>query len=65
MTKIRTYAELLGLMREALRKEHPEWVGPQGQSALCDLYEARLTRLLALFASRSETINETSLHKIP
>ncbi len=50
---IRTYPELLGLMREALRREHPEWVGPRGESALCDSYEARLARLLELFASRA------------
>jgi hypothetical protein len=54
MTKtIRTYTELLGLMREALRREHPEWVGPHGESALCDSYEARLAGLLDLFATRS------------
>ena len=54
MTKtIRTYSELLGLMREALRREHPEWVGPHGESALCDSYEARLAGLLELFSSRN------------
>lgn len=50
---IRTYTELRGLMREALRKEHPEWVSPTGESALCDSYEARLARILELFASRN------------
>jgi hypothetical protein len=54
MTKtIRTYADLMGHMREALRREHPEWVGPHGESSICDSYEARLAGLLELFASRS------------
>ena len=43
-----TYAELLGRIREAVREQHPEWMGPRGESALCDLYEARLAGLLDL-----------------
>lgn len=50
---VRTYAELRRLMRDALRKEHPEWVGPTGESALCDTYEAKLARILDLFTARN------------
>ena len=47
-TTIRSYQELLGHMREALRRQHPEW-----EPALSESYEARLTCLLSLFATRT------------
>ena len=31
-----------------LRRQHPEWVLPNGESPMCDVYEARLVDLLAL-----------------
>jgi hypothetical protein len=31
-----------------LRRQHPEWVLPNGESPMCDAYEARLMNLLAL-----------------
>lgn len=46
--KIHSYADLLGCVREVLRKQHPEWVGQRH-----DQYEARLAGLLGLFAARS------------
>jgi hypothetical protein len=49
---IRTYAELRKQVRNALRNEHPEWIGPEGNSPICDAYEARLAELLDLFAAR-------------
>jgi hypothetical protein len=33
-------------MHDALRAQHPEWVQPNGQSPMCDAYEARLKELL-------------------
>lgn len=60
---IRTYGELLACVREALRKEHPEWVGPRGESALCDSYEARLAGLLDLFTSRTQKTQLVNCHE--
>ena len=40
-------------IHEALRKEHPEWVEPNGECPMCEIYESRLASLLAL-ASESE-----------
>lgn len=45
---IRSYAELQTLIRVALRCQHPEWVEPNGDSPICDAYEARFAELLNL-----------------
>jgi hypothetical protein len=36
-----------------LRKEHPEWVKPNGDCPTCEAYESRLAELLGL-SSASE-----------
>jgi hypothetical protein len=47
--QIHTYAELRVQIREALRRQHPEWIDANGKSALCDSYEARFAKLLVMF----------------
>jgi hypothetical protein len=46
--RIHTYAELRVQIREALRKQHPDWIEASGKSPLCDSYEARFAKLLAI-----------------
>ena len=46
--KIRSYAELQELIRVSLRIQHPEWIEPNGDSPVCDSYEARFAELLGL-----------------
>lgn len=41
-----TYAGLVRQIRNDLRRQHPEWIQPNGQSPICDSYEARLIKLL-------------------
>ena len=43
---IHTYAELRRQIHDDLRVQHPEWIEPNGQSPMCDFYEARLMDLL-------------------
>jgi hypothetical protein len=43
---IRSYTDLQRLIHKALRIEHPEWIGPDGESEMCDFYEARFAKLL-------------------
>jgi hypothetical protein len=45
--KVRTFADLLQQIRHDLRIQHPEWIQPNGESPMCDSYEARLMKLLA------------------
>jgi hypothetical protein len=44
--EVHTYADLLQQIRNDLRIQHPEWIQPNGESPMCDSYEARLTELL-------------------
>jgi hypothetical protein len=44
--EIHTYSALLRQIHNDLRVQHPEWVQPNGESPLCDSYEARLIELL-------------------
>ena len=46
--QIRSYTELRKLIRVSLRIQNPEWVEPNGDSPLCDSYEARFAELLGL-----------------
>ena len=50
--RIHTYIELRVQIREALRRQHPEWIDADGKSPLCDSYEARFAKLLAAFTRR-------------
>jgi hypothetical protein len=46
--QIHTYTELLQQIHDDLRIQHPEWIQPNGESPVCDSYEARLMELLDL-----------------
>jgi hypothetical protein len=57
--KIRSYTELRALIRVSLRNQHPEWVEPNGDSPLCDSYEARFAELLGLSHSLEDNAAES------
>jgi hypothetical protein len=40
--QIHTYAGVRQQIHDDLRIEHPEWVQPNGECPMCDVYEARL-----------------------
>jgi hypothetical protein len=44
--QIRTYTDLRQQIHDDLRIQHPEWVETNGESPMCDFYEARLMELL-------------------
>ena len=48
--QIHTYTELRQQIHDDLRIQHPEWIQPNGESPMCDSYEARLVGLLDSFA---------------
>jgi hypothetical protein len=50
--EIRSYDELQKQIHEALRSQHPEWVDADGESPVCDSYEARLAELITLFTAQ-------------
>jgi hypothetical protein len=53
--QIDTYADLLRQIRNDLRLQHPEWIEPNGQSPMCDFYEARLIQLLSIGGPNDHT----------
>ena len=44
--QIHTYSELRHQIHDDLRIQHPEWIQQNGESPMCDSYEARLMELL-------------------
>jgi hypothetical protein len=52
--KIRSYAEQRELIRVSLRIQHPERVKSDGNSPICDFYDARFAELLGLVPSRED-----------
>jgi hypothetical protein len=49
-SQIHRYTELLQRIHNDLRIQHPEWVEPNGESPICDDYEARLMEQLEALA---------------
>jgi len=50
--EIRSYVQLQQQIHQALRKEHPEWIEPNGDCPTCEFYESRLAELLGLCSPR-------------
>jgi hypothetical protein len=46
---IHTVTELQQQIHDDLRRQHPEWIEPNGESPMCDFYEARLIQLLETY----------------
>jgi hypothetical protein len=47
---MKAVAEFRQQIRADLRRQHPEWILPNGESPMCDVYEARLIDLFGLNA---------------
>jgi hypothetical protein len=60
--QMHTYTELRQRIHHDLRLQHPDWVQPNGESPICDSYEARLTELInALTRTDVERVQESSM----
>ena len=58
--QIHTYSELRQKIHDDLRLQHPDWVQPNGESPICDSYDARLMDLIsALTRSDVERVPES------
>jgi hypothetical protein len=53
---LHTYTDLQKQIHEDLRVQHPEWIQPNGESPMCDSYEARLIETL-------KSLTQTELNK--
>ena len=52
-----TYADLRKQIHDDLRIQHPEWVQPNGESPMCDSYEARLMKTLNVLKRQHSSIS--------
>ena len=60
--QIHTYTELRQQIHDDLRLQHPDWVQPNGESPICDSYEARLMELIdALTGTNVEHLRESPM----
>jgi hypothetical protein len=55
--ELRTYTDLLQKIHHDLRIQHPEWIQQNGESPVCDSYEARLTELLVASMPTESKVN--------
>ena len=62
--EIHTYTELRQQIHNDLRIQHPEWVQPDGESPMCDSYEARLMELLGTLRRRGSTESIVDPHRL-
>jgi hypothetical protein len=53
--QIHSYRDLQQQIHNDLRRQHPDWIEPNGDSPICDFYEARLAELLGV-TQRATTI---------
>lgn len=52
-----SYADLRKQIHNDLRVQHPEWVQPNGESPMCDSYEARLMKTLNVLIRQQPNIS--------
>jgi hypothetical protein len=62
---IRTYTELRNQIREAMRRQHPEWIDANGKSPLCDSYEAPSRQIARLIHAASNGWPGGGLGSVP
>ena len=55
--QLRSYADLRQQIHKDLRIQHPEWVQPNGESPMCDSYEARLMETLNVLIRQRPSIS--------
>jgi len=55
--QLHSYADLRKQIHDDLRVQHPEWVQPNGESPMCDSYEARLMETLNVLITGRPSIS--------
>jgi hypothetical protein len=62
--QIHTYTELRQQIHNDLRIQHPEWVQANGESPMCDSYEARLEELFESFTRTGSYESIPAVHRM-
>ena len=61
--QIHTYTELRRQIHHDLRIQHPEWILSNGESPMCDSYEARLMELLGTLTRQGSRQSIAAPHR--
>ena len=61
--EIPSYTGLRHQIHVELRIQHPEWVQANGESPMCDSYEARLMELLDSFTRTGSNESVAAVHR--
>jgi len=64
MKFVSTYSELRQQIHDDLRRRHPEWVQPNGESPKCDSYEVRLVELLDALTRTGSDESVADIHRV-
>ena len=56
--EVQEYVHLQRQIHDALCKEHPEWVDPNGESPIWGSYQARLAEQLETFTRRGSNVRK-------
>jgi hypothetical protein len=64
-SQVHTYSDLRQQIHHDLRIQHPEWVEPNGESPMCDSYEARLMELLDSLGRQEPSESITAPRGVP
>ena len=62
--QIHTYAELRRQIHDDLRIQHPDWIQPNGESPVCDAYEARLMEVLDSLRRMGSNESVAAVHHV-
>ncbi len=62
--QIHTYIELRQQIHNDLRIQHPEWLQPNGESPMCDSYEARVAELFENFTRTGSDESIAAVHRM-
>jgi len=62
--QIHTYAELRQQIHDDLRAQHPDWIQSDGESPMCDSYEARLMQVLDSLRERGSNESIVDPHRL-
>ncbi len=62
--EIHTYTELRQRIHDDLRIQHPEWIQANGESPICDSYEARLMEELDSLGERNPMKLSQTIHRV-
>jgi hypothetical protein len=61
---IQTLADLRRKIHDALREQNRQWIDPNGESSICESYDARFADLLARLCPSETQTGRVTVHAV-